>query len=73
VRVDHSRYADSRWYTGAGIYRNVRLLATDKLHIAADGVFVTTPEIDHADTKRGKKTEIPLFISEQAPQSPRKR
>ena len=23
VRVDHSRYADSRWYTGSGIYREV--------------------------------------------------
>ena len=33
VRVDHSRYADSRWYTGSGIYRNVKMLITDKLHI----------------------------------------
>lgn len=27
VRVDHSRYADSRWYTGSGIYRDVWLIA----------------------------------------------
>ena len=26
VRVDHSRFADSRFYTGSGIYRNVRLV-----------------------------------------------
>lgn len=26
VRVDHSRQADSRWYTGSGIYRNVYLI-----------------------------------------------
>ena len=26
VRVDHSRYADSRWYTGSGIYRDVYLV-----------------------------------------------
>ena len=26
VRVDHSRYADSRWYSGSGIYRDVELL-----------------------------------------------
>ena len=25
VRVDHSKFADSRWYTGSGIYRHVRL------------------------------------------------
>ena len=45
VHVDHSRYADSRWYTGSGIYRNVKLITTDKLHIPIWGTFVTTPEI----------------------------
>ncbi len=45
VRVDHSRYADSRWYTGSGIYRHVRLNITDELHMERWGVFVTTPEI----------------------------
>jgi beta-galactosidase len=45
VRVDHSRFADSRFYTGSGIYRNVRLVYTDLLHIAHWGVAVTTPKI----------------------------
>jgi beta-galactosidase len=45
VHVDHSRYADSRWYTGSGIYRNVKLITVDKLHIPIWGTFVTTPEI----------------------------
>ncbi len=45
VRIDHSRFADSRWYTGAGIYRNVELITTDKLHIPVWGVFVTTPSV----------------------------
>ncbi|MEH0152634.1 sugar-binding domain-containing protein [Limibacter armeniacum] len=45
VKVDHTRYADSRWYTGAGIYRNVELVVTDKLHVPVWGTFVTTPEI----------------------------
>ena len=31
VRVDHSRYADSRWYTGSGIYRDVWLVAAPDL------------------------------------------
>ena len=30
VHVDHSRYADSRWYTGSGIYRNVKLITLNK-------------------------------------------
>ncbi len=45
VRVDHSRYADSRWYTGSGIYRNVQLLIVDKLHIPVWGTFITTPKV----------------------------
>jgi beta-galactosidase/beta-glucuronidase len=38
VRVDHSRYADSRWYTGSGIYRDVYLVAAPETHIAQWGV-----------------------------------
>ncbi len=45
VRVDHSRFSDSRWYTGSGIYRHVRLHIRDRLHIGHWGVYVTTPEI----------------------------
>jgi len=48
VRVDHSRFADSRWYTGSGIYRRVRLRLTDKLRIGQWGVFVTTPDVTKA-------------------------
>lgn len=40
VRVDHSQSADSRWYTGSGIYRNVWLVYANPLHIAQWGVFV---------------------------------
>ena len=42
VRVDHSRYADSRWYTGSGIYRKVSLQVLPKVHIPVWGVQVTT-------------------------------
>ncbi|GAF95789.1 unnamed protein product, partial [marine sediment metagenome] len=46
VRVDHSKFADSRWYTGSGIYRHVRLRITDKLRIGHWGTYVTTPEVN---------------------------
>jgi len=46
VRVDHSRFADSRWYSGSGIYRHVRLCVTDPVHIAHWGTYITTPEIN---------------------------
>ena len=45
VRVDNSSQPNSRWYTGSGIYRNVWLTITSKLHIGHWGVFVQTPEI----------------------------
>ncbi|WP_281225711.1 sugar-binding domain-containing protein [Flavobacterium aquiphilum] len=44
VRVDHSKSADSRWYTGSGIYRNVWLVYSNPVHIGQWGVY-TYPEV----------------------------
>lgn len=44
VRVDHSLSADSRWYTGSGIYRNVWLVYSNPVHIAQWGVYAY-PEV----------------------------
>lgn len=38
VRVDHSDDADSRWYTGSGIYRDVYLVYANPIHIDLWGV-----------------------------------
>ena len=43
VCADTSAQPASRWYAGAGIYRHVRLVVTDPVQLAADGVFVRTP------------------------------
>ena len=51
VHVDHSRYVDSRWYTGSGIYRNVKLVTLNKLHIPIWGTYLTTPEISKEEAK----------------------
>ena len=48
VKVDNSEQPNSRWYTGSGIYRNVRLVIAEKLHVAHWGTFVTTPEVSKA-------------------------
>ena len=45
VKADHSAYADTRWYTGSGIYRGVRLVTTAATHIPQWGVRVVTPEV----------------------------
>ncbi|MFA6702962.1 MAG: sugar-binding domain-containing protein, partial [Dysgonamonadaceae bacterium] len=44
VRVDHSRDADSRWYTGSGIYRDVWLVYSNPVHIAQWGVYAFPEE-----------------------------
>lgn len=38
VRVDHSRHADSRWYTGSGIYRDVWIVSAPDTHFAQWGI-----------------------------------
>jgi beta-galactosidase len=45
VRADNSGQPASRWYTGAGIYRHVRLVATDPVHLTKWGTYITTPKI----------------------------
>lgn len=39
---------DSRWYTGAGIYRDVYLLTSSLVHIAPNGVKIATADITPA-------------------------
>ena len=47
----------SRWYSGSGIYRHVRLSVTDKVHIATWGVCATTPAVSK------KSATVKLSIS----------
>lgn len=54
VRVDRQAYADSRWYTGSGIYRNVKLIVTGQEHFEQWGHKITTRKI----TKERAKVEI---------------
>ena len=35
----------SRWYPGAGLYRNVHVINTDRVHIPVWGTYITTPKI----------------------------
>jgi beta-galactosidase len=45
VRVDNSAQPNSRWYSGSGIYRHVRVVVAEPTHIAHWGVFITTPVV----------------------------
>jgi len=49
VRADTSSQPASRWYTGAGIYRHVRLVTKDAVNIPQYGTFVSTPKISEKE------------------------
>lgn len=51
VRVDNSSQPASRYYTGSGIYRNVRLVTCSELHVGYMGTHITTPEIRENEAK----------------------
>jgi beta-galactosidase len=44
IRLDNL-YESSRWYPGAGLYRNVWLTKTGTIHVGQWGTFVTTPRV----------------------------
>lgn len=48
----------SRWYPGAGLYRNVHVVNTDKVHIPIWGTYITTPYVSHE--KASVKMEMEL-------------
>jgi beta-galactosidase len=45
VRADTSQQPASRWYSGGGIYRHVRLIVADPVHVDHWGSFITTPQV----------------------------
>ena len=58
VRVDNSAQPNSRWYTGSGIYRHVRVVVTGPTHVAHWGVFVTTPKVSNTSAKVAVRTRV---------------
>jgi beta-galactosidase len=58
VKVDHSQFADSRWYTGSGIYRNVYIIAKQPLHIKKWGVEFTTSAVSAASAQARIKVRL---------------
>ncbi len=63
----------SRWYPGAGLYRNVHLVSTDKVHIPTWGTYVTTPKVSDeyasirleskiVGLKRGQKAQVTTTV-----------
>ncbi len=48
----------SRWYPGAGLYRHVHLVTTDKVHVPVWGTQLTTPHVSASLASVCLKTKI---------------
>jgi beta-galactosidase len=57
VRLENPEES-SRWYPGAGLYRNVRLVYTDPVHVNHWGTYITTPEVNADKAVIKVKTEL---------------
>lgn len=64
VKVDHSLTADSRWYTGSGIYRDLHLVTSGKIRFDQWGVSYTTPEVSRKSATVEVKMEVKNETSE---------
>jgi len=57
VRLEN-KPESSRWYPGAGLYRNVHVVVTDKIHVPVWGTYITTPFVSKEYASVNLKTEI---------------
>ena len=58
VTVDNTQQPNSRWYSGSGIYRNVRLVTTNKIAVAQWGTSIHTLIPDKTGALVNIKTTI---------------
>lgn len=61
VRVDHSREADSRWYTGSGIYRDVYIVGAAATHFEPWGLGWSASDIS------ARRATVNVSLSATAP------
>lgn len=57
VRLEN-KPESSRWYSGAGLYRNVRIVITDPVSVDHWGTYVTTPKVSAKKADLNVKTRV---------------
>lgn len=55
----------SRWYTGAGLYRDVHLIVKNEISVARHGLFIKTPEISKTNAIIDVQAEIQGYYSQK--------
>jgi hypothetical protein len=58
VKVDHSKYNDTRWYAGSGIYRDVYLITSGDIHFDQWSTFYTTTNLSSEKAEINIETVI---------------
>ena len=59
----------SRWYSGAGIFRNVYLVTGNYIDVAIDSIHVTTPNLETELTKGYATTNVKMSINNKNEES----
>jgi beta-galactosidase len=67
VRADNSAQPASRWYAGAGVYRHVRLVTTDPVHLDYHGTFVSTPRVSRRARPSASRARSSTSRTRRAP------
>ena len=65
VRADNSLQPASRWYTGAGIYRHVRLVTSNQVHIPQWGIFIRSHDV----SDKGATVIVGSKVTNESPQA----
>lgn len=61
VKVSTGKADGSRWYTGGGLIRPVRLIVKNPVSIARNGLYVTTPEVSSSKSTASLQVEVEGF------------
>ncbi|MCD7954552.1 MAG: DUF4982 domain-containing protein, partial [Lachnospiraceae bacterium] len=64
VQVTHTDLADSRWFTGSGIYRKVWLLVEEPVHPALHGIFFRTVSVESPDQEESPEVNAGIAALE---------
>lgn len=65
VRVCHTDLADSRWFTGSGIYRKAYLVVEDPVHAAWNGVAFSVSRADEQSAAVRADAEVANEMNER--------
>lgn len=68
VEADTREPQNSRWYTGAGLYRDVNIILTDpQLHFERHPLYITTPEINESEARVALQADIFSRVNKKTP------